>query len=134
MWPLASFVLCSARDTLKRFPGPLLAGVVSAALLIDAEHRNFRGEEPLQFMLAASLGLPLGTALVLLAEHPPRLLARIPARRALAFAVTLLVTAAYAVGLYATRGQGESYLMRFAQLSVAAHLTVAFAPYLSRKT
>jgi len=134
MWPLASFVARSAWETLRRFPGPLLAGAVSGALLIQAQHENFRGEEPFRFILAASLGLPLGTALTLFAERPPAWLARVQARRALAFVLTLVLVSAYAAALNALQGHGDGYVLRFAQLSVAAHLAVAFAPFLSTPT
>src|SRR6478736_2905436 len=120
MWPLASFVARSAWETLRRFPGPLLAGAVSGALLIEAQHENFRGEEPFRFILAASLGLPLGTALTLFAERPPGWLGRgwlerVQARRALAFALTVVLVSAYAAGLNALQGQGDGYVLRFAQ-------------------
>jgi hypothetical protein len=130
MWPLASSVLRSAWGTLQRFPAPLLAGAVSAGLLIVEQHRNFEGERPLLFVLAACLGLPLGIALTLLAEHPPRFLARVPARRWLAFLLTLVAVSVYAAALHATRDQGDGFVLRYAQLSVAAHLAVAFAPLL----
>jgi len=132
MWPLASFVLKTAWDTLKRFPAPLSAAAVAGALLIEVEHRNYRGQDPLMFVLAAGLGIPLGTALTLLAERPPRWLARLPARAPLAFLVTLAVVLGYGLVLAGARGQGEGYILRYAQLSLAAHLAVSIAPFLAR--
>lgn len=129
MLPLASFVQRSAWETLKRFPGPLLAAAVAGALLVDAQHHDFRGQDPLMFVLAAGLGIPVGTALTLLAEHPPSWLARLPARSALAFGLTSVVVVAYALVLHNSRGQGEAYVLRYAQLSLAAHLAVSFAPF-----
>lgn len=132
MWPLASFVLRSAWETLKRFPGPLLAAAVAGILLVDARHDHFSGQDPLMFVLAAGLGIPLGLALTLVAEHPPRLLERVPFRPLLAFLVTALVVVTYALLLEDARGQGDGYVLRYAQLSLAAHLAVSFAPFLGR--
>lgn len=132
MWPLASLVVHSAKRTLLRFPAPLLGATVSAALLIELQQREFRGERPFLFVLAASLALPLGTALSLFAERPPRTLERIPSLKLLAFVATLLLTAAYGAFLYASEDRGEGYLLTYAQLSLAVHLVVAFAPYLGR--
>jgi len=152
MWPLASSVLRSAWTALQRFPGPLLAAATSAALLIDQQHRSFRGDRPLVFVLSACIGLPLGIALTLFAEHPPNWLGRgrfgkrwfgrgwfgrgwfadVTTRRACAFVLTLILVGTYAAVLHGAREQGEGYQLRYAQLSLAAHLAVAFAPFLGR--
>ncbi|MGH7725850.1 MAG: DUF4153 domain-containing protein [Candidatus Eiseniibacteriota bacterium] len=105
-----------------RFPLVLLSGFLAAGVgIVLAGNRS----EPLMAMMAAAtLGLPLFTALSLASE---RLVSRAPAIGLAIAGVALLVAFAW---LWPTWTE-EIRLRRYAQLSIAFHLTAAFLPYLS---
>ena len=124
--PSLGAVLDVALATAKRFPLTLAAAFLAATSAI----LNFEdlGPDALhdRLLAAATLGLPLLTALTLLAERFPR---RLGARAA----IWLLGIAALA-GVYLA-WPGWSHQLRFAryaQLTVAFHLSAAFLPFVGR--
>src|SRR5439155_11429529 len=107
----------------RRFPLVLAAGVITAIagiLLVDSH-----GEEaPLvRLLAAASLGLPLNFGLAVLAERR----ARTPATYWLIAASGIVILLAF---WYAwPRWTETMQAIRYVQLSAAAHLFVAVAPF-----
>lgn len=107
-----------------RFPLVMLAGIVTAlAGMLQISERG-PGELQLRLMAAASLGLPAFTAAALFCE---RRRADLISRTAINLAAALALAAFY------LGWPGWSEVLRFdryAQLSLAFHLAVAFAPFL----
>lgn len=111
-----------ARSSAQRFPLVLLCAATAAAaasLLPDSES----DETLIGILYAASLGIPLFFAIGLVAERRWTSGARAWAARGLALA--LLVALYFSTLTWSDQVQG----LRYVQLSLAAHLLVAFAPY-----
>jgi len=124
--PSLGAVLDVALATVKRFPLTLAAAFLAATSAI----LNFEdiGPDALhgRLLAAATLGLPLLTALTLLAERFPR---RLGAR----IAIRLVGVAALAGVYLAWPGWTDQLrFARYAQLTVAFHLSAAFLPFVGR--
>ena len=121
--PSVEQLVGAARRTVQRFPLVLLCALISAtaaSLLPDSEIDD---EVLTGILYASTLGIPLFLAIALVAERGWISNARAWTARLLA--VVLLVA------LYFSRaGWSEQVeVLRYVQLSVAAHLLVAVAPY-----
>jgi hypothetical protein len=124
--PSLGAVLDVALATAKRFPLVLAAAFLAATSAI----LNFEdiGPDALhgRLLAAATLGLPLLTALTLLAERFPQ---RLGARTA----IRLVGVAALAGVYFAWPGWSDDLrFARYAQLTVAFHLSAAFLPFVGR--
>jgi len=118
----------AAVDALRRFPFPLAcawaAGAISCALVAHAhDHRGWIGA-----LLAASLGIPFGIALTLLAERLETPAAPRTAARVALFGLGLAAVALFA--LLSPHWTTEIEARRFVQFALFAHALVAFLPYM----
>lgn len=123
--PSIEQLIRSGRTSAGRFPFVLLSGAVAAATGVLMPDSSI-DEEILQGILyVATLGIPLFLAIDLVAER----------QRASARAVWIarVVGIAFLVGIYVARPTWSDpvQVFRYVQLSVAAHLLVAVAPYAS---
>lgn len=111
------------RSSARRFPLILLSAAVAAAagaLLPDSSIEDTL----LGVMYVASLGIPLALAVDLVAER------RAPSRGILWIARAIVVALLVAVYVGRLSWSEPVELLRYVQLSVAAHLLVAVAPYM----
>jgi hypothetical protein len=123
--PSLGAALDAALATLRRFPLVLAAGVAAAvaAMLMSEDLGPAWLRDRL--LVAGTLGIPVLTAVALLGEQLRSVVAR---------AVVVLAAVAVLVGVHvAWAGWTEPVqLARYAQLSVAFHLLVAFLPFVGR--
>jgi hypothetical protein len=120
-------VAAEAWGALRRFPETLLISVMSAAVLIWLVHqgREVEGLHAMRFVGTLSLGIPSSFALAAWLERAGSRGGRAVAMLGLA----LLLAAHFAV----TSDDPEAvYAMRLLHASLAAHLLVAFLPYVRR--
>jgi hypothetical protein len=121
--PTIGVVVAAAADAARRFPLVLAAAFVAAYAAITMVNNSDWTPELTRALAAATLGFPLLFALTVLAERRARTNA---ARWALfggGVVVLLAFWAAWPAWTDAIRA------LRYAQLSVAFHLLVAFLPY-----
>jgi len=119
--PTLAPVLSAAGQTARRFPVVLIAALACAVAAICMVDEIGPAWMQGRLLAAASLGLPLFTAATLAAERDEGLLPRI-----LWYAGSVIVLAGvFAVWPGLTEQQR---FLRYAQLSVAGHLAVAFLP------
>jgi hypothetical protein len=117
-----------ALATFVRFPATLLSGMVAAELTISLVDDSAPPEKTIHLAMVAALGIPLFTVLRLYAEKP---MGGRPLRRSwplMLGGVVLLVVYWRLLG----RVPGDSRYIQYFQFSLAAHLAVAFAPFLGR--
>jgi len=124
--PSLGDAVAEARRTLRRFPFAILAAVVAATaniLLIEqigVEQTNGR------LMATAALGLPLFTALTLLAER---------LRRRGAWLALNLAGVAVLAGFFAGSAwwSDQIFFSRFVQCAIVFHLLVVLVPFVRRR-
>jgi hypothetical protein len=121
-------LLAAARRTLVRFPETLASALVAAVMAIVLVGEHPAPDRELHLLMAAALGIPLFTALRLFRERPPRNTALLKSWLPLAIGAALLVLYWHLLG----RDAGDNRFLRYFHLSLAAHLSVAFAPFLRR--
>ncbi len=123
--PSLGTVIESASATGRRFPLVLASGIAAAAAAILASEDLGPASLHAPLLAAATLGLPLFTAVALLGERTA-LAARVAVSLG-ALAVLVAVRASWS-------GWSEPVqVARYAQLSVAFHLGVAFLPFARRQ-
>jgi len=113
----------AARIAAGRFPLALLSGAVAAATGVLLPDASIHKETLEGVLYVSTLGIPLFLAVDLMAERN-----RAPAREAWIARIIVLVLL---VAVYAGRPSWSEpvRVLRYVQLSVAAHLLVALAPY-----
>ncbi len=119
-----------ALATLRRFPFTLccaLVGTITGIYLIELDGVQFP-EVGLRLLFSCALGLPLFTALTLLAERS----SWSAATKRLFPAVGLLLLAAYYFSLPDRVTGPLIHPLRFLLLALGAHFMVAFLPFLGR--
>lgn len=122
-FPSISALAVRARIVLVRFPWVLALSVVAAAaaiISIDNQGDDFW----IRLSMVAALGLPLSTSISLLAER----LSLVSWKETLLQAAGILFLFWF---LHVWAGPGQKHdAIRYFQLSIGLHLTVAFAPFL----
>jgi hypothetical protein len=121
--PTIAFVVAAAHQAARRFPLVVGAGCVAAYAALGLVHNSGDTAPYIRLLTAATLGFPLLFALTILAERR----ARTAGTRFAMLAVGVLVLV-----LFWTAWPGWSdpvQAFRYAQLSAAFHLMVAFLPY-----
>jgi hypothetical protein len=123
-FPAIGDVVSAALRTARRFPFVLAAAAVATYAAIELEKHPGSDQDYTRLLATATLGLPLLFALTLVAE-----------RRVRSAAIQWLLPAAGVVALLAFWSAWPHWSsalqeLRYAQLSVAFHLLVAFLPYL----
>jgi Domain of unknown function (DUF4153) len=123
-FPAIGDVVSAALHTARRFPFVLVAAAVATYAAIELEKHPGSDQDYTQLLATATLGLPLLFALTLVAE-----------RRVRSTAIQWLLPGAGVVALFAfwsawPHWSSALQWLRYAQLSVAFHLLVAFLPYL----
>lgn len=127
-FPSLAALAREALATFVRFPATLLSGMVAAVMTISLVDDSAPPEKTIHLAMVAALGIPLFTALRLYAEKP---VGGRPLRRSWPLMLGgLLLLVAYwrLLGRY----PGDSRYIQYFQFSLAAHLAVAFAPFLGR--
>ena len=123
--PSLGAVVTQALATLKRFPVVLAIAVACAATAIVLVDGPLDPDPWIRLLAAATLGLPLLTALAITAERRPGV-----AAQAFAAAVGVAILAGYYA---AWPGWTESQrAFRWVQLGLAFHLSVAVLPFVGR--
>src|SRR5262245_32785407 len=124
--PSLVHVIRSAQETAGRFPWTLLSAFISAVIswLLVSESPTWKTHELLlsRLLLPAMLGISLFFALALWVER-----LQVAARHMATLAVGLAILLGFALSFSADSPQ--IYIYRFVQLSLAAHLLVAVAPF-----
>ena len=123
-FPAIGDVVSAALHSARRFPFVLAAAAVATYAAIELEKHPGSDRDYTHLLATATLGLPLLFALTLVAE-----------RRVRSAALQWLLPAAGVVALLAfwsawPHWSSALQWLRYAQLSVAFHLLVAFLPYL----
>lgn len=123
-FPAIGDVVSAALHSARRFPFVLAAAAVATYAAIELEKHPGSDQDYTHLLATATLGLPLLFALTLVAE-----------RRVRSAAIQWLLPAAGVVALLAfwsawPHWSSTLQWLRYAQLSVAFHLLVAFLPYL----
>src|SRR5580700_4351727 len=123
-FPAIGDVVSAALRTARRFPFVLAAAAVATYAAIELEKHPGNDQDYTRLLATATLGFPLLFALTLVAE-----------RRVRSAAIQWLLPVAGVVALLAFWSAWPHWSsalqeLRYAQLSVAFHLLVAFLPYL----
>jgi hypothetical protein len=124
--PTIGEVVSVAQRNIQRFPFVLLAGVVTSYAALSMIEGQMNEPNLVRLLASAGLGLPLFFGLTMLAERSstsPAMRWGIPAG-----GVVIL----FALWWIWPRWPGNMQGTRFAQLSAAFHLFVAFAPFIGR--
>jgi hypothetical protein len=122
--PTIGEVVSVAQRNVERFPFVLLAGVVTAYAALSMIEGSMNDPTLVRVMASAGLGLPLMFGLTVLAERRGR--GAIERFAIPGFGVAILLAFWWAW----PRWPQEMQATRFAQLSAAFHLFVAFAPFI----
>lgn len=122
--PSIEQLLRTGRDSAHRFPLVLLSALFAAAAGVLLPDADIDEDVLLGILYASTLGIPLFLTIALVAERNGI------SRRTLSIA--RLVAIGLLVALYVGRlsWSEPTELLRYVQLSLAAHLAVAVAPYL----
>ena len=112
-----------ALDSARRFPLVITCGAISAAAASLLPDSSIDDEILIGILYASTLGIPLFLAIDLVAER--RWISGGRAWAARILAIVLLVALFFSSRTWSEQTEG----LRYVQLSLAAHLLVAFAPY-----
>jgi len=121
--PSIGVVVTGAVSAARRFPFVLVAAFVAAYAALRMIHNSADTSELTRLLTAATLGFPLFFALTVLAERRAHSAAQrwaIPAAGALVLAGFWMAWPGWSSAIQ---------MIRYAQLSIAFHLLVAFLPY-----
>lgn len=119
--------------TLARFPFTMASasiGTITAVYLVELNRNaRYHAGAPEKLLMTCALGLPLFTALAVLAERRPWS----AAMRRLFPAIGIVFLAAYYFSLPPDVSSPVENIVRFLLLALAAHFLVAFLPFLGRE-
>jgi hypothetical protein len=121
--PSIGFVVTGALNAARRFPLVLCAALVAAWAAITLVNKTGEETAVTRVLAAATLGFPFLFALTVLAERVAR---TVVVRWAIPIAGVVVLTAFWAAW---PGWSSPVQVLRYAQLSVAFHLMVAFFPY-----
>ncbi|HTA76557.1 MAG TPA: DUF4153 domain-containing protein [bacterium] len=126
--PSIDYVAGEARRAFDRFPYVLISAILSAIVaLYLVEDTQEVQQELIKLLLVLSLGIPLFFSMALYSEKPLKTFR--PPRWAFLLGVAAFLTILYFVLL---NSSGTVPYFRYAQITLAVHLFVAFAPFLSK--
>ncbi len=131
--PSIPYLASALVDVLKRFPLAMLAailGTITMMVLLEADYHQLAQEEFGKLSLTCSLGLSSFLCAALVAEKWQLKMPRLIVPHFVALGLVIL----YYFSLQSLDFDNENTAVRFIGLNLAAHLGVAFIPYLDNSS